>query len=85
MIMNMTVNDFINQLLSAHDSVCFSGRIGIANPNSLLKFGSPYIEYQNGNLLSTFPEDILNKKLTAMRSIQIPGCLCVDYILELED
>ena len=54
----MTVRQFIDEMLTEHDSEW--GYIGIYRPKSIL-FGKPCIEYSHGALKETMPDEYLDK------------------------
>lgn len=55
-----TLREFVKDVLSNKHEW---GDIGIASEDPMNVFGNPYIEYKHGKLLSTFPDELLDKQI----------------------
>lgn len=55
-----TLREFVKDVVSNKKEW---GEIGIASEDPMDVFGNPYIEYNHGELLSTFPDELLDKQI----------------------
>lgn len=62
------------------------GEIGIASEDPFKVFGDPYIKYKHGELLSTFPDELLDKQIDInVKHRANGGWSLMTYIVKLED
>ncbi len=76
--MPMTVRKFINELLTNYPDEW--GYIGIKHKDAI--FGNPYCEYNRGKLLSSLPEEYLDKEILNIAGSG--GWTRSDFIIETE-
>lgn len=62
------------------------GEIGITSEDPFKVFGDPYIKYKHGELLSTFPDELLDKQIDIEAEHRASGGWSrMDYLVRLED
>lgn len=62
------------------------GNIGIQPKGKATIFGDPYIEYNNGKLLSTFPDELLDKQIDINAKHKASGgWSLMSYLVRLVD
>lgn len=78
-----TLRQFVEEVISNKKEW---GYIGIQPKNKETIFGDPCIEYENGLLLSTFPDELLDKQIDIKAKHEASGGWSrMDYLVRLVD
>ena len=73
-----TVRELIDEILTRHEW----GEIGILQGTKRNLFGDPHCEYKDSKLLSTLPDEYLNRKIDKISANG--GWGCMSYLLTLK-
>lgn len=78
-----TLREFVKDVVSNKKEW---GDIDIASEDPMSVFGNPYIEYKHGKLLSTFPDELLDKQIDINAKHEASGRRSfMNYLVRLVD